>query len=157
MIEDFFFTKNTKWVLWGAFAIIVALLIFHAGFVEGQHQPLHGHMAAAAGNSGALGGFMPRQGFVENGHGAVGTIATVTLPTFTLESRDGLSQTIYAGTSTMFTGGQTNDASALQSGEAVIVIGDPDDIDDGYLDARIIHILPSQPVPAPASSPTPQQ
>ncbi len=143
MIEDYFFTKNTKWVLWGAVAILAALLIFHAGVVVGQQQPLRGRMVLTNGKTsqGMLGGIMPRQGFVENGHGAVGTIATVTLPTFTLESRDGLNQTIYAGTSTTVTGGQTNDASALQSGEVVIVIGDPDDTDDGYLDARIIHIL----------------
>ncbi len=152
MLEDYFFTKNTRWVLWGAFAIIVAPLIFHAGVVVGQHQPMRGRVAfdgAPGQTGGMLGGIMPSRGFVEDGHGAVGTIATVTLPIFTMQNRDGLTQKIYAGTSTMVTGGASADRSALMSGEVVIVIGDPDDSDDdGYLDARIIHILPASPAPA---------
>ena len=142
MIEDYFFTKKTKWVLWGAFALIVALLLFHAGFVAGQHQPLR-RVPSANGvpPQGMLDGVIPRQGFVENGHGAVGTIATVTLSDFILQTRDGRDQTIETGTSTVVTGGATADTSALQRGEVVIVLGDPQDTDDGYLDARIIHIL----------------
>jgi hypothetical protein len=146
MIEDYFFTKNTRWILWGAFAVIVALLIFHAGVVVGQHQPMRGRMNFASGapsmpDTGMLSGIMPRQGYVEDGHGAVGTIATVTLPTFTMQSRDGMEQKIYAGTSTVVTGGLAPDRSALKSGQVIIVVGDPDDTDDGYLEARIIHIL----------------
>ena len=149
MIEDYFFTKNTKWFLWGALALVLALLIFHAGVVVGQQQPRHVHAPFndAPAQGGILSGIMPQADYVEDGHGAVGTIATVTLPTFTMQSRDGLTEEIYAGTSTMVTGGNAPDTSALQSGEVVIVIGDPEDTDDGYLDARIIHILPS---PAPA-------
>ena len=149
MIEDYFFTKNTKWVIWGTAAIIVGLLLFHAGVVVGQHEPMRGRMTFASNGQaqpapgGMLGGFMPTRGFVEDGHGAVGTIATVTLPTFTMQNRDGLTQQIYAGTSTVVTGGTSADTSALKQGELIIVIGDPNDTDDGYLDARIIHILPT--------------
>jgi hypothetical protein len=144
MLEDYFFTKNTKWVLWGAFILIVALLIFHAGMVVGQHRP-HARANEGPAPGGMLGGFMPTEGYVESGHGAVGTIATVTLPTFILQSRDGLTQTIYAGSTTVVTGGLVPNTSALVRNEAVIVIGDPNDTDDGYLDARIIHILSAPP------------
>lgn len=149
MIEDYFFNKKTKWVLWGAFAFMLSLLVFHAGFVLGQHQPMHGRTGTINGMppqgmfDGQLYNLLPRQGFMENGHGAVGTIATITLPTFLLESRDGLTQTVYAGSSTMVTGGRVADTSALMRGEVVVVLGDPADTDDGYLDARIIHILPA--------------
>jgi hypothetical protein len=152
MLEDYFFTKNTKWVLWGAFALIVAMLIFHAGVVVGSHQPTRGRMQIdGRGGPGSMGGFvngfMPRQGFVESGHGAVGTVATVTLPTFTLTNREGVEQKMYAGSTTVVTGGSVNNPSALQKGQFIIVVGDPNDTDDaGYLDARIIHILPSPPV-----------
>jgi hypothetical protein len=152
MIEDYFFTKNTKWFIGGAAALIVGLLLFHAGVVVGQHEPMRGRMTfngqGQPTQGGMLGGFMPTRGFVEDGHGAVGTIATVTLPTFTMQNRDGLTQQIYTSTSTIVTGGTVADISALTKGDVVIVIGDPNDTDDGYLDARIIHILPAPPNPS---------
>ncbi len=154
MIEDYFFTKNTRWVLWGAFAVVLALLIFHAGVVVGQHDPMRGNMMYVNGepampDGGMLGGIMPARGFVESGHGAVGTVTTVTPPTFVLQTRDGLTQTVYAGSSTVVTGPATDSrqpaypssVELIKTGEFVIVIGDPNDTDDGFLDARIIHIL----------------
>jgi len=147
MLEDYFFTKNIKWVLWGTFAVVLALLIFHAGVVVGSHEP-RGRMNGAPNGQfmngqGPLGSIMPTQGYVEDAHGAVGTIATVTLPTFTMQSRDGMTEKIYAGTSTVVTGGTMPNTGALKGGLLFIVIGDPGDTDDGYLEARIIHILPS--------------
>lgn len=155
MIEDYFFTKNTRWVLWGAFTSIVALLIFHAGVVVGSHQHLRERPGANGAPVGMLGGIMPPQGFVESGHGAVGTVASVTLPTFTLQTRDGMLEKVETGSSTVVTGGSTGLASDLTSGEKVIIIGDPAEVDDqDDLDARIIHILPSPAAPAPQN---PQQ
>src|SRR5258708_11751135 len=98
MLEDYFFTKNTRWELWSTLGAVVVLFIFHAGVVTGQHQPTRGHVPKGPdehGQGGVLDNFLPRQGYVENDHGAVGTIATVTLPTFILQSRDGLAQKIY--------------------------------------------------------------
>jgi len=149
MLEDYFFTKNTKWFLWGFCALIVALLIFHAGVVVGSHEPERGRMPdrTQVGTPGMLGGFMPTEGYLENGHGAVGTITALALPSFSLETRDGMVQKIYAGTSTVITGG------TLTSGETVIVVGEPEGSDDqGYLDARIVHILPAPPAPMPQAS-----
>jgi hypothetical protein len=141
MLEDYFFTKNTRWVLWGAFAVVVALLIFHAGVVVGSHKSMRERPPQGAGLGGMF-GFMPPQGFVENGHGAVGTIATVTLPTFTLQTRDGLTERVETGSSTDVTGGTTGTLGDLQSGQTVIIIGNPQTIDDqDDLDARMIHIL----------------
>jgi hypothetical protein len=140
-LEDYFFTKNTRYALWGAGAVIIALLIFHAGVVVGSHQRIHGRLVLQ--DTGAPGDFIPSETYVESGHGAVGTVESVTLPTFMLQARDGTMQKIYVSSSTIITGGAHN-TSALIGGQTVIVIGDPDDTDDqGYLEARIIHVLPS--------------
>ncbi len=147
-LEDYFFTKNTRYIWWGVFAIIVALLIFHAGVVVGSHQNVRGRLVLRSADM--LGGFIPSEAYVESGHGAVGTIESVTLPTFMLETRGGTAQKILVSTSTVITGGNATDMSALSSGQTVIVIGDPDDTDDqGYLEARMVHILPA---PTQASS-----
>jgi len=146
MLEDYFFTKNTRYVLWGAFAVLVALLIFHAGVVIGEHEPRM-HPGPGMQAAGPLGKFMPKEAFM-SGHGAVGEIATVTLPTFTLITRDNETQQVETGSSTSVEGGPTGTVSDLVRGETVIVIGDPQAVDtDGQndLDARIVKILPSPP------------
>ena len=151
MLEDYFFTKNTKWILWGSSGVILAALIFHAGVVVGSHQTVHGRISFEGGPGGPSSGgmmqnFMPREGYVESGHGAIGSIATITPPTFIIETRDGLTQKIVMSSSTVITGNSGPTAAALQSGQLVIVIGDPNDSDDvGFLDARIVHILPAKP------------
>ena len=147
MIEDYLFTKKTKWFIWGALGVVVVVLVYHAGFVAGQHQHMRPRVpfgGAMPTTGGMLGGIMPQEGFVEDGHGAVGEIATVTLPTFTLTTREGLTEKVYAGTSTIVTGAANTGVNSLTHGQLVIIIGDPQDQDDqGYLDARIIHILPA--------------
>jgi hypothetical protein len=147
MLEDYFFTKNTRWVLWGLFALVLAFLIFHAGVVVGEHQPMRGHFGPDGRAPGPLGGFMPQEAFID-GHGAVGTVATVTLPMFTMTTRGGGAQTVETGSSTTVTGGQTGTTADLAHGETVVIIGDPKEADNdatGDLDARIIHILPAPP------------
>ena len=37
-LEEYMFTKNTKWILWGLGALVLAALIFHAGVVVGLHD-----------------------------------------------------------------------------------------------------------------------
>ena len=36
--EDYLFTKNTKWFLWGGLLLVLGALIFHAGVVVGSHR-----------------------------------------------------------------------------------------------------------------------
>ena len=145
MLEDYLFTKNTRWIVWGTSGMLLAGLIFHAGVVVGSHQPRHVPLQGATGSPGGMmRTFMPREGFMESSHGAVGTIASVTLPTLSITTRGGAQQMIYAATGTVVTGGTSPDTSALKSGQFIIIIGDPNDTDDtGYLDARMIRILPA--------------
>jgi hypothetical protein len=147
MLEDYFFTKNTKWILWGGAGAIAVLLVFHAGVVVGSHQGRNMmYVRGTHAPGGMIDGIMPGNAYLENGHGAVGKVEDLSLPHFTILTRDGMTQKIFAGSSTIVTGMSPNDLTAIQNGQVVIVVGDPDDADEGaYLDARIVHILPPPP------------
>jgi len=66
----------------------------------------------------------------------------MTLPTFTLQTRDGLTEQVETGSSTDVTGGITGTLGDLQSGQTVIIIGNPQTVgDQDDLDAHMIRIL----------------
>ena len=148
-LEDYFFVKNTKWFLWGALALIVAALIFHAGVVVGSHNIMEGREQE--------GGFVARipfgggavdlpQGFMPGGHGALGTITSVSLPTLTLITRDGMLMHVEINGDTQIrSSASSTSASNLEVGDTVIVIGDPDmsSSTKGAVDARLIRIFPN--------------
>ena len=153
--EDYFFVKSTRWYIWGGLAIILAALIFHAGVVVGSHRPLmQGRGPGAAGDFNAQipfggGDVTLPQGFMPGGHGALGTIASITLPTLTLTSRDGVTLHVEVSSTTLIAGTSANAASTLHAGDTVIVVGDPDDTaSDGAVDARLIRVL-SDSIPTP--------
>jgi hypothetical protein len=140
MLEDYLFVKNTRYLLWGFGGVVLLLLVYHAGFVAGEHVHRTGMPGERGG--GPLNGFMPKEAFIA-GHGAVGAVATVTLPTFTMLTRGGYTQLVETSSSTVFTGGSADD---LKQGVVVIVIGDPHESDtEPDLDARIVRLLPPPP------------
>jgi hypothetical protein len=159
MLEDYFFTKKTKWILWGVLALCLAALIFHAGVVVGLHDRPTGR-----GPGGGFEAHIPfeggtvalPQGFAPGGHGAFGTIASITLPAITLTTRDGVTLTVKVDEDTQIVGAVpegTSSPAALSVGDTIIVIGDPDDTNtNGAVDARLIRVLPA---PAASSPPTP--
>lgn len=121
--------------------MLVGLLIFHAGYSYGERSA-YGRMHGAGYATSPLGfGFLPH-GFMPEGHGAVGTISSISLPTFTLQERDGDEEVVRVSSSTSIRA--DSGANALQVGEAVVVIGEPNDGDE-QMNAIIIHILPSPP------------
>ena len=149
--EDYLFKKNTKWILWGLGALVLAALIFHAGVVAGLHDrgissrnfdkswfdaqlPFGGGVLA-----------LP-QGFISGGHGAVGTIASVALPAITVTTRDGVTLTVNVDSDTQIVGATpqgTSSPASLSVGDTIVVLGDPDDIStSGAVDARLIRIVP---------------
>jgi hypothetical protein len=151
MLEDYFFTKRTKWVLWGLLALIVAALIFHAGVVVGLHdRGMPGHDFDKSWFDAQIpfgGGILPLpQGFIPGGHGAFGTIASITLPAVTLTTRDGVTLTVKVDEDTQIVGATpegTSSPTALKVGDVIVVLGDPDDISSSStVDARLIRILP---------------
>ncbi|MGC9602742.1 MAG: hypothetical protein ABSE76_03345 [Minisyncoccia bacterium] len=150
MLEDYFFTKHTKWVLWGLLALIVAALIFHAGVVVGLHdRGIPDHNFDKSWFEAQIpfgGGILPLpQGFIPGGHGAFGTIASITLPTIRLTTRDGVTLTIKVDNDTQIVGATpegTSSPMALKVEDTIVVLGDPDDMSsNGAVDARLIRIL----------------
>jgi hypothetical protein len=126
-------------------AVVLALLIFHAGVVFGSHRNSFG---SPSGRSGMSRGFRPPflpsgfelpHGFIPNRHGAVGAITAITLPTLTMETREGMSKTIMVSTSTMIRNMGGVDTKTLSVGDKIIVLGGPDN--QGRIDAKLIRIL----------------
>ncbi len=126
-------------------ALLLAALIFHAGVVVGSHREAFGRFGMERGFRSSFfpGGFELPYGSIPNTHGAVGTITAVTLPTRTLQTRDGTNETILVGTSTSIRDKGAADTKALIVGTQAIVLGEPDSQD--RIDAKLIHILPPAP------------
>lgn len=124
------FARAFKWAIIGFGALLVALLIFDAGFALGARHAFerHGHEAHGGGPVFQLGGYgfsLPR-GFTPGEHGAVGTIQSISLPTFTLSERDGDMQTVTITPTTVIKGAtSTLMQSDLHAGQQVIVLGNP--------------------------------
>ncbi len=126
-------------------ALILALLVFRAGVVVGSHRgQFRGDLSREHGFRSPffLGNFEMPHGFLQDGHGAVGSITAITLPTFLIETRDGANQTILISTSTLIRDMHAPDATTtLSVGDRIIVLGDPDN--QGRINARIINVFPS--------------
>ncbi len=116
----------------GLATFVIALLIFHAGFVAGSRR------FEPAGRGPHEFGLQFPHGFVAGGHGAVGTIDNWVPPTLTLTTRGGDKETVLVGTTTRIEPpGATS--TLLVPGARVIIIGTPDT--DG-LQANVIRMLP---------------
>jgi len=132
-------------------ALILALLIFHAGVVFGSHRDSFGGPPRPDMGRGFRPPFFPNgfelpRGFIPNNHGAVGAITAITLPTLTMETREGTNKTIFVGTSTMIRNGDDSKTATLSVGNQIIVLGDTNS--EGRINAKLIRILPA-PIPRP--------
>lgn len=140
--------KLTEWlrapraraVLGAVLALMVALLIFHAGVVVGSRH----HFAEVRGlrmRAPFMGPVMLPHGFIEHGHGAVGIVASVATSTLTLTMRDGSSEAVRLATSTTVRGGASaTTTAALAPGARVLILGEPDA--GGVITAAAIQLLP---------------
>ena len=134
----------------GTIAImVIALLVFHAGVVFGMRHTAHSRHGMGHGFRSPffLGRFALPHDFISNTHGAVGTVSAVTLPTLTMETREGTSQTILISTSTIIRHwGEGTSTETISVGNQIVVLGEPNG--QGRINAKIIRILS-------AVSPTP--
>jgi hypothetical protein len=138
-------SRKSRLIAGSVGAFLLALLIFHAGVVVGSHRGLsHGDQLGHGFRPSFFpGGLEMPSGFIQDGHGAVGSITTITLPTILMQTREGTSQTIFVGTSTMIRNIDTSGTSTLSVGDKIIVLGEPDS--QNRINAKIIRILPSVP------------
>lgn len=143
--ENIILSKNVRLAAGVIGALILTLLIFHAGVVFGSHRNSFGGPSVRSDMGRGFrppflpGSFELPHGFIQDGHGAVGAITAITLPTLTMETREGTSKTILVGTSTMIRSMRGTDNGALLVGNKIIVLGKPDS--QGRIDAKLIRIL----------------
>lgn len=132
-------SKPLQWAVSIVGALVLVLLIFHAGMAFGSHRGDSGRRGQDRGFRHPFfpSGFELPHGFAPNNHGAVGIVTSVSLPTVVMQTRDGASQTIIVGTSTMIRG--ANGASSLSAGDHITVLGGSDE--EGQIDAKLIRII----------------
>ncbi len=122
---------------------MLALLIFHAGVVVGSHRGERSRHEVGHGFRPPFlpSGFELPHGFMSNTHGGVGTItAMVTPSTLTIQTREGVDQTVVVSTSTMIRGVRdTGTAPPLLVGDQIVVLGQPDN--QGHINAKLIRVL----------------
>ena len=125
--------------------LVVALLIFQAGVYVGFRK---------ASFSSGLGdnyyrAFAPHEGMmgpglgdgVPGGHGVVGKIVKIDLPTFIIESSDNIEKQVLVTDDTLVRHFKDSISSNdLKVGDFVVVIGSPDD--NAQVEAKLIRLLP---------------
>jgi hypothetical protein len=136
MLDDHFSKSPLKWILAGLGVLLLALLIFDAGIALGERRARpHPETPFSA-----YGMPLPHT-FGEEGHGAVGTIASTSLPgSFTLTTRDDDTDTILIGPSTELEPQGTPTSTLLVPGSHVIIIGEPESNES--IQATLIRVLP---------------
>ena len=143
-LKDFISSGWGRRVLSGLGVLLIALLIFHAGVSIGSRRHFQGRGGPGFGFRAAPGFFevrMPR-GFIQNGHGTVGTVESVSTSSIMVDTRDGSSQTVLLTDATVIrSGGGDASSTAVSVGQQVIVLGTPND--DGSISANLIRSLPS--------------
>lgn len=83
---------------------------------------------------------------VPGGHGAVGKIVSINLPTIIVASPDNIEKTITISDETIIRQFRENIKSdQLQVGEIIAVVGEISSSDDGLIKAKLIRILPPPP------------
>jgi len=148
-LQEFFSRRSVRWALCAFAAVLILLLTLDAGIALGERhayqrlsrsRTMGSMMPPPPGLMDGGFGFLPH-GFMQEEHGAVGTITGLSLPTITVETRSGESEVVRVATSTMINGGPATSTDSLAVGQKVIVIGEPDE-DEGGVGARLIRILP---------------
>lgn len=125
--------------------VVVGLLIFQAGVAFGERRIFHGmHTMMPRGPVPEF-GFLSHS-FIPQGHGVVGTITNVSLPTFTVATRDGETETVTVSTSTIIRGFPGATEVDLHTGQDVTILGDPENSAEAFT-ARFINIMTPPPAP----------
>lgn len=142
--------------------LITLLLVFQAGRFVGFRQAVFSgrlgdnYFRAMEGpNRGPLGMRGPR-GFMTddlpNGHGAVGKIIKINLPTLIVVGPDGLEKVVKVNDETIVRRFRDNiKISELTVGDSVVVIGSADEV--SQIEAKLIRLLPPPPIPQPVVTP----
>ena len=148
-LKEFTQSKSFRGILAGIGIAIVALLIFQAGMFVGFRKASFSYRFGdnyyrAFGDRGPK-PFQgqPRDGFIE-GHGAVGKIASIKLPTFVVTDPDDVEKVIAINEDTVIRRFDTTiSADELKVNDFTVILGSPND--NSQIEAKLIRILPPPP------------
>lgn len=142
-------SRRFSWVLVAVGGILVLLLIFDAGFVLGSRRSLEMRGPRGEPNFGLAGwGVAIPHGFAPQGHGAVGTIQSISLPNIVITTRDGDdTQTVVITPQTKIESATTSISDQqLHVGQQIVALGEPGTTTQTQLRAVLIRILPPPPI-----------
>lgn len=143
--QDFMSSRRTRALGLVLGAFVLALLIFHAGIVVGEHRGRFSR-AYERNRDGSFrpaffpGDFVMPHTFLRGAHGAVGTVSSVSDAAprvVTLRTREGENSTILVATTTLIQ--SVTGADTLSEGDQIIALGEPDD--QGRIQATMVRIL----------------
>ena len=144
-------------------AVIVTLFVFQAGrFVgfrqasfsyrlgDNYYRAFEGRRGGMMGVPSLFGGDLP------GGHGAVGKIVKITLPTITISTPDNIEKTVLINSGTIIKQLRQNGTSTdLKVDDMVVVVGQP--TSDAQIEAKLIRILPPPPAMPLSATNTPNK
>ncbi|HRZ30531.1 MAG TPA: hypothetical protein P5274_02610 [Candidatus Paceibacterota bacterium] len=152
-IKNIWQSRFFRGIIFTLAVVVTVLVIFQAGRFVGFRQASFSYRLGdnyyRAFEGPRLGGMkeggMPF-GDLPSGHGAVGEIIKVSLPTLIVSTPDNLEKTILLKEDTLIRHFREEVSSAdLKSGDMVIVVGEPNQ--DSIIEAKLIRILPPAPLP----------
>lgn len=144
-------SKLAMGILAGIGAVVLALLVFRAGVYVGMRKADFSYRWGENYHrnfGGPREGFMPgmfREG-EPSAHGAFGKIISLSMPTFTVESSEGVEKLVRIGDGTAIV--QFHEpvaSSSLAVGDYVVVIGEPNT--QGEIEAGLVRVMPAPPLP----------
>lgn len=149
-IKNLWESKFFKGAIFTLVTIIAVLFIFQAGRFVGFHQAGFAYRMGdnyyQAFEGGPRGGMMRNNPFgdIPGGHGAVGKIVRINLPTIVISTPDNLEKTILVNNDTSVKRFRNNaSTSDFKVGDMVVIIGQPNQ--DSMIEAKLIRLLPPPP------------
>lgn len=139
-------SKNFRTVLLIIIIVVLALLIFQAGQAVGYRKAMfsnhlgENYYRAFGPRNIDMYGMMGRDG-MPGGHGAVGKIVKVNLPSVVIEGPDNIEkEIIIEGQTLIRNADQAGTSTDLKTDDFVTVIGTPNE--NGQIQAKLIRVLP---------------
>ena len=123
---------------------------FSYRFSDNYYRSFGGHERSPMGKIG-----MPDPDDLISGHGAVGKVISVKLPTVIVSDANGVEKSILITNDTIIRSGRGGIASTtITDNDFIVIIGNPGS--EGQITAKLIRVMPPPPTFATSSAPIPQ-
>ncbi len=138
-------SKAVRRIVIGLGSLVLVIIVFQAGEFVGYRKAEYANkfgdsfqrnfIGVRRSSSNVLFTDMP------GGHGAIGKVVSVSLPTFVVEGPDNIEKIVMIDDDTVFRSFR-NEASTtdIAPDQYVVVLGNPDD--DGKIDAKLVRLVP---------------